>query len=144
MGGYTKIIKPIATPNSSDFIPKLQKPEEEEENPAKETEQHQHQQQQQPQLRRNSSVSSAATHLKKRAISSFSFSSSNMRRSSSVSERYCRIHDQSSVFLPPASSSSPTHYETQKMDDPVSPSRSVKKKLSKSGIVRACKKMLGL
>ncbi|CAN1143697.1 hypothetical protein LINPERHAP2_LOCUS13730 [Linum perenne] len=141
MGGYTKIIKPISTPNStsSDFIPKLQKPEEEEK-PAKETEH----QQQQPQLRRNSSVSSAATHLKKRAISSFSFSSSNMRRSSSVSERYCRIHDQSSVFLPPQPCSSPTHYDTQKMDDPVSPSRSVKKKLSKSGIVRACKKMLGL
>ncbi|OAY39713.1 uncharacterized protein LOC110624530 [Manihot esculenta] len=79
-------------------------------------------------LGRNSSVSSASGFQSavKKAFS--------MRRSSSVSESYCRIHDQSSGFP------SPTHDD----EDDGSPTRSVKKKNSRSRILRACKKLVGL
>ncbi|KAF2320083.1 hypothetical protein GH714_023134 [Hevea brasiliensis] len=78
-------------------------------------------------LKRNSSVSSAS------ALHSAVKNAFSMRRSSSVSERYCRIHDQS-LALP-----SPTNDE-----DDGSPTRSVKRKNSRGRIIRACKKLIGL
>ena len=76
-------------------------------------------------LRRNPSVSSSASAVKK------AFS---MRRSTSVSEGYCRIHNQSMT------SASPIHGE----DDTMKSTRSVKKKHSRGRILGACKKLFGL
>lgn len=79
-------------------------------------------------LSRNSTVSasSAASHALqytvKRAFS--------MRRSSSVSERYSRIHDQSVTVTSPI--------EDEDLAD------KKKKKSSKSKIIKACKKLFGL
>ncbi|WCJ18612.1 hypothetical protein M5689_000949 [Euphorbia peplus] len=88
-------------------------------------------------LKRNSSVSAAASTMKK------AFS---IRRSTSVSDRYCRIHDQSSVPSPT------THHHPDfdldadadlNPDGLVSKSRSVKKKNTRSRILKACKKLIG-
>ncbi|KAJ9159015.1 hypothetical protein P3X46_024550 [Hevea brasiliensis] len=81
-------------------------------------------------LKRNSSVSSVSSAS---ALHSAVKNAFSMRRSSSVSERYCRIHDQS-LALP-----SPTHDE-----DDGFPTRSVKRKKSRGRIIRACKKLIGL
>ncbi|OMO92301.1 hypothetical protein COLO4_17715 [Corchorus olitorius] len=82
-----------------------------------------------PRLRRNSSVSSAyaVQAAVKRAFS--------MRRSSSVSERYCRIHDQSVTL------SSPFDDEELYTNGI---RRSVKKKNSSGKILKAWKKLFGL
>ncbi|CAL1352526.1 unnamed protein product [Linum trigynum] len=107
--------------------------------------------QQQPQLRRNSSVSAAASRVKKRALS---FSA--MRRSSSVSERYSRIHDQSDFLADDDDHHQHDHVhgfgnmgslpEAAAADHNRGSSRSDQKKklMSRSGIIRACKKVLGL
>ncbi|KAL9353739.1 hypothetical protein Peur_051709 [Populus x canadensis] len=79
-------------------------------------------------LRRNPSVSSSASAVKK------AFS---MRRSTSVSEGYCRIHNQSMT------SASPIHDEDDTLDTMKS-TRSVKKKHSRGRILGACKKLFGL
>ncbi|KAG6780018.1 hypothetical protein NC652_012186 [Populus alba x Populus x berolinensis] len=79
-------------------------------------------------LRRNPSVSSSASAVKK------AFS---MRRSTSVSEGYCRIHNQS---MP---SASPIHDEDDTLDTMKS-TRSAKKKHSRGRILGACKKLFGL
>ncbi|KAL5789475.1 hypothetical protein ACOSQ2_004363 [Xanthoceras sorbifolium] len=81
-------------------------------------------------LSRTSSVSSASAALKN-ALS--------MRRSSSVSERYCRIHDQSVTF---ASSSSPIDDDEDGVEMERTRSAMMKKKKknhSKSKILKACK-----
>ncbi|OMO75147.1 hypothetical protein CCACVL1_16313 [Corchorus capsularis] len=82
-----------------------------------------------PRLKRNSSVSSAyaVQAAVKRAFS--------MRRSSSVSERYCRIHDQSVTL------SSPFDDEELYTNGI---RRSVKKKNSSGKILKAWKKLFGL
>ncbi|KAF9684950.1 hypothetical protein SADUNF_Sadunf03G0003600 [Salix dunnii] len=77
-------------------------------------------------LGRSSSVSSSSV---KKAFS--------MRRSSSVSERYCRIHDQ------PVTLSSPIRDEDGSLDMMES-TRSVKKKHGRGRILKACKKLFGL
>ncbi|ESR44866.1 hypothetical protein KPL70_013814 [Citrus sinensis] len=83
-------------------------------------------------LRRNSTVSasSAASHALqytvKRAFS--------MRRSSSVSERYSRIHDQSVTVTSP--------FEDEDLAE--KKKRKKKTKISKSKIIKACKKLFGL
>lgn len=83
-------------------------------------------------LKRNSSVSSAYT-LPSAVKKAFSF-----KRSSSVSERYCRIHDQSSALA------SPTRDEEDDGSMETA-ARSVKiKKNSRRRILRACKKLIGL
>lgn len=84
-------------------------------------------------LKRNSSISAASASALQSAVRR-AFS---MRRSSSVSERYCRIHDQSATLT------SPNHDEdgfTATMER----TRSVKKKSSRGRIFRACKKLFGL
>ncbi|XWS40401.1 hypothetical protein CRYUN_Cryun18bG0138000 [Craigia yunnanensis] len=82
-----------------------------------------------PKLRRNSSVSSAYAlqAAVKRAFS--------MRRSSSVSERYCRIHDQSVTLASP--------FDDEESDTTGSRS-SMKKKNSRGKILKAWKKLFGL
>ncbi|XVF00562.1 hypothetical protein REPUB_Repub04eG0011200 [Reevesia pubescens] len=85
-----------------------------------------------PKLRRNSSVSSAYAlqAAVKRAFS--------MRRSSSVSERYCRIHDQSVTLASPFD-------DVKELDIAVSTRRSVKnKKNSRGKILKAWNKLFGL
>ncbi|KAF5744012.1 hypothetical protein HS088_TW08G00600 [Tripterygium wilfordii] len=67
----------------------------------------------------------------------------SMRRSSSVSERYCRIHDQ------PLDSASPFNTAIDEYDDDgtLERTRSVKrnkKSSSRGKILKACKKLLGL
>ncbi|XVE67489.1 hypothetical protein DITRI_Ditri08aG0165000 [Diplodiscus trichospermus] len=84
-----------------------------------------------PKLRRNSSVSSAYAlqAAVKRAFS--------MRRSSSVSESYCRIHDQSVTLASP--------FDDEDQLDITGSRRSVKKKNNKRGkILKAWKKLFGL
>ncbi|KDP42452.1 hypothetical protein JCGZ_00249 [Jatropha curcas] len=83
-------------------------------------------------LKRNSSVSSASTAIHSAVKKAFS-----MKRSSSVSERYCRIHDQS-LAIP-----STTCGGGDDDDDSLDTTRSMKRKNSKR-ILRACKKLLGL
>ena len=91
-------------------------------------------------LRRNSSVTSAASlqSAVKRAFS--------MRRSSSVSERYCRIHDQSATaFL----QSPPNNIDDEEaMDGGTMKTRSMEKKMKKKQkngkIFKACKRLFGL
>ncbi|XP_022762752.1 uncharacterized protein LOC111308584 [Durio zibethinus] len=82
-----------------------------------------------PKLRRNSSVSSAYAlqAAVKRAFS--------MRRSSSVSERYCRIHDQSVTLASP--------FDDEELDI-TGRRRSVKKKKNRGKILKAWKKLFGL
>ncbi|KAK1352176.1 Cytosolic Fe-S cluster assembly factor nar-1 [Heracleum sosnowskyi] len=58
----------------------------------------------------------------------------SMRRSSSVSERYCRIHDQAVTVK------SPLHDD----EDVNSISVKKKKKYSSSSILKACKRLLGI
>ena len=58
----------------------------------------------------------------------------SMRRSSSVSERYCRIHDQAVTVA------SPLHDD----EDAHSTSVKKKKKYSSSEILKACKRLLGI
>lgn len=58
----------------------------------------------------------------------------SMRRSSSVSERYCRIHDQAVTVK------SPLHDD----EDVHSTSVKKKKKYSSSSILKACKRLLGI
>ncbi|XP_061982593.1 uncharacterized protein LOC133702297 [Populus nigra] len=84
-------------------------------------------------LRRSSSVSSSASALQSAVKKAFS-----VTRSSSVSERYCRIHDQSATL------SSPIHDEDGTLDTMES-TRSVTKKHSRSGrFLKVCKKLFGL
>lgn len=59
----------------------------------------------------------------------------SMRRSSSVSERYCRIHDQTVTVK------SPLHDDDE---DVHSISVKKKKKYSSSSILKACKRLLGI
>ncbi|KAJ4842601.1 hypothetical protein Tsubulata_025116 [Turnera subulata] len=87
-------------------------------------------------LRRNSSVS-AASALHFGVQKAFP-----MRRSSSVSEKYCRIYDQSLTTL-----ASPIHDGDESLDaaEQGSTARSDKKKNNRSRrILRACKKLFGL
>ena len=85
-------------------------------------------------LSRNSTVSasSAASHALqytvKRAFS--------IRRSSSVSERYSRIHDQSVTETSPI--------EDEDLADKKKKKKKKKTKSSKSKIIKACKKLFGL
>ncbi|CAK7357140.1 unnamed protein product [Dovyalis caffra] len=83
-------------------------------------------------LGRNSSVSSSASALQSAVKKAFS-----MTRSSSVSERYCRIHDQSVTLA------SPIHDEDGTLDT-MEPTRSVKKTHRRGRILKACKKLFGL
>ncbi|EOX97042.1 hypothetical protein QUC31_015865 [Theobroma cacao] len=83
-----------------------------------------------PKLRRNSSVSSsyALQAAVKRAFS--------MRRSSSVSERYCRIHDQSVTLASP--------FDDEELDTTGTRRSAKKKKNSRGKILKAWKKLFGL
>ncbi|KAJ8768022.1 hypothetical protein K2173_020962 [Erythroxylum novogranatense] len=84
-----------------------------------------------PKLMRNSSVSSSSLQSAvKRAFS--------MKRSSSVSERYCRIHDQT------VSLTCDEEGEGEGEGDTVARTRSVKKNHSRGRILKACKRLLGL
>ncbi|GLT77323.1 hypothetical protein SLA2020_489210 [Shorea laevis] len=87
-----------------------------------------------PKLTRNSSVSSAYA-LQAAVKRTFS-----MRRSSSVSERYCRIHDQSMIW-----ETAPFDDE-EEADDTLGTARSAekKKKPSRGKILKAWKKLFGL
>lgn len=83
-------------------------------------------------LSRTTSVSSASVALQSAVKRAFS-----IKRSSSFSERYCRIHDQSVTLASPTDGS---YYE-----DHGAPERSVKKKKnSRTKILKACKKLLRL
>ncbi|CAK9321961.1 unnamed protein product [Citrullus colocynthis] len=85
-------------------------------------------------LSRNSSVSSSASGFQsavKRALS--------MRRSSSVAERYCRIHDQFATF---ATAMEDDEMEGGKAGGSVMKEK--KKKTAAGKMVRACKRLLGL
>ncbi|XWS55325.1 hypothetical protein CRYUN_Cryun10bG0165300 [Craigia yunnanensis] len=81
-----------------------------------------------PKLRRNSSVSSAYA-LQAAVNRAFS-----MRRSSSVSERYCRIHDQSVTLASP--------FDDEELD--TTGSRRYVKKNRRGKILKAWKKLFGL
>lgn len=73
-------------------------------------------------------IKKQSTNAVKRAFS--------MRRSSSVSEKYCRIYDQSASVI------SPLHYDD---DDDIQPtSVKNKTKYSSSRILKACKRLLGI
>ncbi|KAJ0077842.1 hypothetical protein Patl1_36729 [Pistacia atlantica] len=86
-------------------------------------------------LSRTTSVSSASVALQSAVKRAFS-----MKRSSSVSERYCRIHDQSVTLASPTDG---IYYE-----DHGAPGnnieRSVKRKNSRTKILKACKRLLRL
>lgn len=89
-------------------------------------------------LRRNCSVSSANYGLQSAVKRVFS-----MRRSSSVSERYCRIYDQSVTLA------SPIHDDIIADDQEVGTTRSAYYKSHKqikgsAKILKACKRFLGL
>ncbi|XP_011047899.1 PREDICTED: uncharacterized protein LOC105142118 [Populus euphratica] len=81
---------------------------------------------------RSSSVSSSASALQSAVKKAFA-----ARRSCSVSERYCRIHDQSATL------SSPIHDEDGTLDTMES-TRSVTKKHSRGRFLKVCKKLFGL
>ncbi|XVF68267.1 hypothetical protein PTKIN_Ptkin10aG0191300 [Pterospermum kingtungense] len=85
-----------------------------------------------PKLRRNSSVSSAYA-LQAAVRRAFS-----MRRSSSVCESYCRIHDQSVTLA--------SSYDDEELDTTGGTRRSMKKKKknSRDKILKAWKKLFGL
>ncbi|XP_028762871.1 uncharacterized protein LOC114721214 [Neltuma alba] len=87
-------------------------------------------------LGRSASVSSSATGIQGTMKKAFS-----MRRSSSVSERYCRIHDQYVALAPPIGEDG----EGESNGGRRSVMRKKKKKLSGGGgkILRACKRLLG-
>ena len=92
-------------------------------------------------LRRNCSVSSAygLQSAVKRVFS--------MRRSSSVSERYCRIHDQSVTLASPIYDYSEEQQGRDMMRDEVGTMRSANKKKQIRGstkIIKACKRFLGI
>ncbi|XP_052193659.1 uncharacterized protein LOC127802047 isoform X2 [Diospyros lotus] len=76
-------------------------------------------------LRRNFSVSSAASH-RKESLQSAVKKAFSMRRSSSVSERYCRIHDQCVALSSPFEDDDDDDDEV--MDKSSEQTRSVKKK----------------
>ncbi|CAL1385616.1 unnamed protein product [Linum trigynum] len=134
------------------IIPSSNKSPLQEEELAEERQQSELQNLQQPQLRRISSVSAAASRVKKRALSF-----STMRRSSSVSDRYCRIHDQSE-FLADDDDHHHDHIDVDgdgygkvgSMAENAAAYRGSsrsdhkKKLISRSRIIRACKKILGL
>lgn len=82
-------------------------------------------------LGRCATVSSSASGFQATVKRAFS-----MRRSSSVSERYCRIHDQYVALA------SPNGHDIGV--DEIGGRRSVKKKQKGSKILRACKRLLGL
>ncbi|XP_065871699.1 uncharacterized protein [Euphorbia lathyris] len=93
-------------------------------------------------MKRNSSVSSSGSHSLHSAVKK-AFS---IRRSTSVSDRYCRIHDQSSALPSPTTH----HYDVEAdadldtdADGFVNKSRSVKKKNTRGRILKACKKLIG-
>ncbi|XVE94199.1 hypothetical protein REPUB_Repub01dG0261200 [Reevesia pubescens] len=86
-----------------------------------------------PKLGRNSSVSSAYA-LQAAVTRAFS-----MRRSSSVSERYCRIHDQSVTLA-----SSFDDDDDEELDTTRRSMKKKKKKNSRSKILKAWKKLFGL
>lgn len=99
-------------------------------------------------LSRNRSVSAAKqTNLALQTAVQRAFS---MRRSSSVSERYCRIHDQSLAISSPLFDSQVEEDEEEEMDhnNNTKQTRSDKKKKKKtysSGrILKACKRLLGI
>ncbi|KFK28985.1 hypothetical protein AALP_AA7G073600 [Arabis alpina] len=91
--------------------------------------------QMQARLSRNKSVSASG-----QAVQSTMKSAMSMRRSSSVSERYCRIYDQSSATWP-----LPFHEEDGEEED--DKDKVVKKKsnnLKKRAFVKACKRFFGI
>ncbi|KAK9265643.1 hypothetical protein L1049_015284 [Liquidambar formosana] len=96
-------------------------------------------------LRRNSSLSSTTSHCRFRfdkqssttSIQSAVKRAFSMRRSSSVSERYCRIYDQSVTLTSP-----PPPIDDEGMD--TMQTRSKKKKDKRGKIIKACKRLFGL
>ncbi|XP_022136741.1 uncharacterized protein LOC111008371 [Momordica charantia] len=89
-------------------------------------------------LSRNSSVSSSASGLHsavKRALS--------MRRSSSVAERYCRIHDQFATLASPIDDEEIGAGDSKESRKSAGSVRR-KKKNAAGKIVRACKRLFGL
>lgn len=88
----------------------------------------------QARLSRNRSVSSSG-----QAVQSTMKTAMSMRRSSSVSERYCRIYDQSSATWP-----LPFHEEDEDEDDK---DKVVKKKSNNTkrrAFLKACKRFFGI
>ncbi|XP_010448583.1 PREDICTED: uncharacterized protein LOC104731028 [Camelina sativa] len=89
-----------------------------------------------PKLSRNRSVSASGQAVP-------SPMKMSMRRSSSVSERYCRIYDQSSATTWPL----PFHEEDEDEDDDKEKAVHKKKKSSsikKKAFVKACKRFFGI
>lgn len=90
-----------------------------------------------PKLSRNRSVSASGQAVP-------SPMKMSMRRSSSVSERYCRIYDQSSATTWPL----PFHEEDEDKDDADDKEKVHKKKKSnnikKKAFVKACKRFFGI
>ncbi|KAG6577366.1 uncharacterized protein LOC111435863 [Cucurbita moschata] len=93
-------------------------------------------------LSRNNSVSSSVSGFHsavKRALS--------MRRSSSVAERYCRIHDQFATLASPIDDDEMEDgdsKEERKTGGSVKKTKKKKKKNSAEKIVRACKRLFGI
>ncbi|CAN8230719.1 unnamed protein product [Cochlearia groenlandica] len=88
-----------------------------------------------PKLSRNRSVSASSQAVP-------SATKMSMRRSSSVSERYCRIYDQSSATWP-----LPFHEENEEDDDGNKDKVQSKKKsnnIKRKTFVKACKRFFGI
>ncbi|CAI9765302.1 unnamed protein product [Fraxinus pennsylvanica] len=83
-------------------------------------------------LNRNGSISSFQLGSKTESLQSAVKRAFSLRRSSSISERYCRIHDQYVALASPLD------------DDLESVSNSKKKKNSGGKILKACKRFFGL
>lgn len=110
-----------------------------------------------PKLTRNGSVSSTTCTASKRFKLGKQQSSSprtrtketvqsvvkrafSMRRSSSVSERYCRIHDQYVTLSSPFNDDGDDDME----NDTMQTTRSLDKKKKKKGLLKTCKRFFGL
>ncbi|CAN6879567.1 unnamed protein product [Brassica oleracea] len=86
-----------------------------------------------PRLSRNRSVAASGQVLRSPIKTAMS-----MRRSSSVSERYCRIYDQSSVTFP-----LPFNEEDEE-NDKEGIYKKKSNKIKKKALVKACKRFFGI
>ncbi|XP_013597378.1 uncharacterized protein LOC106348935 [Brassica napus] len=86
-----------------------------------------------PRLSRNRSVAASGQVLRSPMKTAMS-----MRRSSSVSERYCRIYDQSSVTFP-----LPFNEEDEE-NDKEGIHKKKSNKIKKKALVKACKRFFGI
>ncbi|KAM1014696.1 hypothetical protein ACFX2I_044539 [Malus domestica] len=97
-------------------------------------------------LKRNSSVSSSSAAASSGGLglgfqSAVKGAFSSMKRSSSVSERYCRIHDQSATTTFMTSS---IDGDEEDEDEDHQATRSIKKKHKGGKILKVCKRFFGM